>query len=155
MNWCVESVNQQLTFNGARFNTVSTLLTKTALRSLYGLIERRQVPTNPANSNDTLTGYNLLHYPQQEQHALRQALAGYIDVETKRLFSHNQLFQSVDTIIAEIYKQCWQVEFFNKWIKQNLKIKSFLGANQKNAVMTQIWVEMCVYLLHVHHNFWR
>ena len=35
---------------------------------------------------------------------------------------------------------------FFKWIKQNLKIKSFLGTS-KNAVMTQIWVAMCYYLL--------
>ena len=44
------------------------------------------------------------------------------------------------------YKQRWQVELFFKWIKQNLKIKSFLGTS-KNAVMTQIWIAMCVYLL--------
>lgn len=35
---------------------------------------------------------------------------------------------------------------FFKWIKQNLKIKSFIGTS-KNAVMTQIWIAMCVYLL--------
>ena len=33
-----------------------------------------------------------------------------------------------------------------KWIKQNLKIKSFLGTS-KNAVMTQIWIALCIYLL--------
>jgi putative transposase len=38
------------------------------------------------------------------------------------------------------------VELFFKWIKQNLKIKSFIGTG-KNAVMTQIWISMCVYLL--------
>ncbi|MFT6711697.1 MAG: IS4 transposase, partial [Arenicella sp.] len=38
------------------------------------------------------------------------------------------------------------VELFFKWIKQNLKIKSFM-ATSKNAVMTQIWVAMCVYLI--------
>lgn len=49
-------------------------------------------------------------------------------------------------MIADIYKQRWPVELFFKWIKQNLKIKSFLGTKQ-NAVMTQIQVAMCVYLL--------
>lgn len=48
--------------------------------------------------------------------------------------------------IAEIYKSRWQIETFFKWIKQNLKIKTFLGTN-RNAVMTQIWVAMCYYLL--------
>ena len=48
--------------------------------------------------------------------------------------------------IADVYKARWQVELFFKWIKQNLKIKSFVGTS-KNAVMTQIWIAMCVYLL--------
>jgi IS4 transposase len=48
--------------------------------------------------------------------------------------------------LSQIYKSRWQIELFFKWIKQNLKIKSFLGTS-KNAVMTQIWVAMCYYLL--------
>ena len=48
--------------------------------------------------------------------------------------------------IAAIYKARWQIEIFFKWIKQNLKIKTFLGTS-KNAVMTQIWVAMCYYLM--------
>jgi IS4 transposase len=48
--------------------------------------------------------------------------------------------------IADIYKARWQVELFFKWIRQNLKIKSFIGTS-KNAVMTQIWIALCVYLL--------
>ena len=48
--------------------------------------------------------------------------------------------------IADIYKSRWQVELFFKWIKQNLKIKSFVGTS-KNAVMTQIWIALCAYLL--------
>jgi len=48
--------------------------------------------------------------------------------------------------ITQIYKSRWQIELFFKWIKQNLKIKSFLGTN-KNAVLSQIWVAMCYYLL--------
>jgi len=38
------------------------------------------------------------------------------------------------------------VELFLKWVKQNLKIKSFIGTS-KNAVMTQICIALCVYLL--------
>jgi hypothetical protein len=48
--------------------------------------------------------------------------------------------------IAELYKERWQIELFFKWIKQNLKVKTFLGTS-KNAVMTQIWIALCVYLL--------
>lgn len=48
--------------------------------------------------------------------------------------------------IADIYKSRWQIEAFFKWIKQNLRIKTFLGTSE-NAVLTQIWVAMCYYLL--------
>jgi hypothetical protein len=55
-------------------------------------------------------------------------------------------FKLAASTIADIYKARWQIELFFKWIKQNLKIKSFLGTSY-NAVMTQIWVAMCYYLL--------
>ena len=46
--------------------------------------------------------------------------------------------------IADIYKERWQIELFFKWVKQNLKIKTFLGTSA-NAVMTQVWVALCLY----------
>ena len=48
--------------------------------------------------------------------------------------------------IAELYKERWQVETFFKWIKGNLRVKSFLGTS-RNAVLTQIWIALIVYLL--------
>jgi len=48
--------------------------------------------------------------------------------------------------IALIYKQRWKIELFFKWIKQHLKIKSFIGTS-KNAVFTQIWIALIVYLI--------
>ena len=48
--------------------------------------------------------------------------------------------------IAELYKQRWQVELFFKWIKQNLRIKTFYGTSE-NAVKAQIWIAVSVYLL--------
>lgn len=54
--------------------------------------------------------------------------------------------------IADIYKDRWQIELFFKWIKQNLKIKTFLGTS-KNAVMTQIWIAMIYYLLLAYIKF--
>lgn len=54
--------------------------------------------------------------------------------------------------IADIYKARWQVELFFKWIKQNLKIKTFWGTS-KNAVFIQIWVALIVsLLLWLHRN---
>ena len=48
--------------------------------------------------------------------------------------------------IAKLYKYRWQVELFFKWIKQHLRIKSFLGESE-NAVKAQIWSAICVYVL--------
>ncbi len=48
--------------------------------------------------------------------------------------------------MADIYKQRWKVELFFKWIKQHLRIKSFYGTSS-NAVKTQIWIAISVYLL--------
>ena len=48
--------------------------------------------------------------------------------------------------IARIYKSRWQVELFFKWIKQHLRIKAFYGLSE-NAVKTQIWIAVSVYLL--------
>lgn len=49
-------------------------------------------------------------------------------------------------IIAELYKCRWQIELFFRWIKQHLRIKSFYGTSE-NAVKTQIWIAVSVYLL--------
>jgi len=72
---------------------------------------------------------------------------GYRDTETGKhyIFLTNN-FKLAAKTIADIYKARWQVELFFKWIKQNLKIKSFIGTS-KNAVMTQIWIALCMYLL--------
>ena len=48
--------------------------------------------------------------------------------------------------IAALYKARWEIELFFKWIKQHLKVKSFYGTSQ-NAVKTQIWIAMIVYLV--------
>ncbi len=48
--------------------------------------------------------------------------------------------------IAQLYKSRWQIELFFKWIKQHLKVKSFWGQTE-NAVKTQIWVAISVYVL--------
>ena len=78
---------------------------------------------------------------------------GYTDTETGKhyVFLTNNFQLSAKTI-ADIYKARWQVELFLKWIKQNLKIKAFIGTS-KNAVMTQIWIALCVYLLLAYVKF--
>lgn len=71
----------------------------------------------------------------------------YRDAEIRKryVFLTNN-FKLAAKTISDIYKARWQVELFFKWIKQNLKIKSFVGT-RKNAVMTHIWIELYVYFL--------
>jgi hypothetical protein len=80
-------------------------------------------------------------------------LVGYTCPETGRdyVFLTNIEHLAAQTI-ADLYKARWQVELFFKWIKQNLKLKGFLGTS-KNAVLTQIWVALCVSLLLAYLKF--
>lgn len=75
------------------------------------------------------------------------------DAESGRdfVFTTNRFDWSA-SLVAQIYKQRWQVELFFKWIKQNLKLKCFVGLSD-NAVMTQIMVAMCAYLLLAYLKF--
>jgi transposase len=71
----------------------------------------------------------------------------YYDVEHKKklVFLTNNWNLPALTI-ALLYKRRWQVELFFKWIKQHLRIKAFYGTTP-NAVQTQIWIAVCVYVL--------
>lgn len=71
----------------------------------------------------------------------------FYDVETdKRLKFLTNNFLLPALTIAQIYKSRWQVELFFKWIKQHLRIKAFFGTSD-NAVKTQIWIAVSVYVL--------
>jgi hypothetical protein len=77
--------------------------------------------------------------------ALRRV--SYFDAETgKRLKFLTNNFTLPALTIAQIYKCRWQVELFFKWIKQHLRIKAFYGTSE-NAVKTQIWIAVSVYVL--------
>ena len=71
----------------------------------------------------------------------------YNDPETEKtlVFLTNN-FTLPALTVAKLYKYRWQVELFFKWIKQHLRIKAFFGETE-NAVKTQIWSAVCVYLL--------
>jgi transposase len=71
----------------------------------------------------------------------------FFDSENERnLVFLSNIFTLPALTIAELYKQRWRIEIFFKWIKQNLKIKSFYGTSL-NAVKTQIWIAISVYIL--------
>ena len=71
----------------------------------------------------------------------------YFDAATnKRLKFLTNNFTLPALTIARIYKSRWQIELFFKWIKQHLRIKKFYGTSE-NAVKTQIWIAVSVYVL--------
>ena len=72
---------------------------------------------------------------------------GYRDpITEKRLTFLTNNFTLPALTIADIYRCRWQVELFFKWIKQHLRIKAFFGTSE-NAVKTQIWIAVSVYVL--------
>jgi hypothetical protein len=64
----------------------------------------------------------------------------------KRLVFLTNNFVLKPQLIADLYRQRWQVELFFKWIKQHLRIKVFFGTSE-NAVKTQLWIAISTYLL--------
>ena len=79
------------------------------------------------------------------QHVLRRI--EFFDQTQQREFVFvTNNFELSATQVAALYKSRWQVELFFKWIKQHLRIKSFVG-NSVNAVKTQIWIAICAYVL--------
>jgi hypothetical protein len=79
------------------------------------------------------------------QHVLRRI--EFFDQTQQREFVFvTNNFELAATQVAALYKSRWQVELFFKWIKQHLRIKSFVG-NSVNAVKTQIWIAICAYVL--------
>jgi len=72
---------------------------------------------------------------------------GYFDLETNKKFVFlTNNFSLPALTVAQLYKCRWQIEIFFKWIKQYLRIKTFFGIT-KNAVKTQIWIAISVYVL--------
>ncbi len=117
----------------------------------YRVLERRAVNRACGVTSDQTIEYVAQRKDGVPLKPIRRV--GYRDELTGKhyVFITNQFRWSAKTI-ADIYKQRWQVELFFKWIKQNLKIKAFLGTSE-NAVMTQIMAALCVYLLLAYLKF--
>ena len=74
-------------------------------------------------------------------------MVDYVDPKTKKFYRFiTNSFDLKASVVADLYKERWKIELFFKWIKQNLRIKKFLGTTP-NAVLTQLWIALCVYLL--------
>lgn len=128
----------------------SFFVTRLRKNARYTVLERRPVTPRTGVTSDhviRLTGHKGKAYHKP----LRRI--GYRNPETGKhyVFLTNHLTLAASTICA-IYKERWQIELFFKWVKQRLKIKAFLGTSP-NAVLTQIWVALIVYLLLAYLKF--
>ena len=133
-NWLYSLTQQRLYFiTRMKKNMKHTVLGQQESAQNNGVISDRRV--------------RLDNYYQSRYYPAPLRLVTVADPETgdSVTFLTNNFTLDASTI-AEAYKSRWQIEIFFKWIKQNLKIKSFLGTS-KNAVMTQIWAAMIYYLL--------
>lgn len=98
--------------------------------------------------SDQLIKFSNYYEEKAYPEALRKITYSYIDTKGKKetitVITNNM--QHAASTIASLYKGRWEIETFFRWIKQNLRIKSFIGTSE-NAVMTQVWVAMISYLL--------
>jgi hypothetical protein len=111
----------------------------------YQVVKENPAPANAAVQADQTvrlsTYYSRRHYPE----TLR--LVHYRDPATQKeyVFLTNRPDLPAQAV-AELYRQRWQIETFFRWIKQNLKIKTFYGTSE-NAVLIQLWTALIAYLL--------
>lgn len=126
-------------------------VTRIRKNMLWKVLERHDVDRQSGLCSDQTISLTGIKPKKIDMPRLRRV--GYRDPDTGKYYEFlTNHFQLSAQTIADIYKQRWQVELFFKWIKQNLKIKAFLGTS-KNAVMTQIWVALCTYLLLAYLKF--
>lgn len=120
-------------------------VTRVRAKSVYAVLERKSVNRTQGITSDQIIQLNSAH--AQKRGAPRLRRVGYRDKQSGQFYAFltNNVALSAKTIAA-IYKDRWQVELFFKAIKQNLKIKAFVGRS-KNAILTQIWIAMITYLL--------
>jgi hypothetical protein len=111
--------------------------------SLYEVIERR-TPHGNGVLRDEIVTIRTKH-SEVDEHPVRLRRIEFVDAQGKEyVFLTNRLDLAAATI-AEIYRQRWQIELFVKAIKQNLRIKTFVGTSE-NALHIQIWTALIAIL---------
>lgn len=111
----------------------------------YTVIENRPVPKNRPVLKDQLIRLNYYYSRKDYPHPLRRIEVWDEEKKESVVFITNHLRFGATTIAA-IYRDRWQIEIFFKTVKQNLKIKTFVGTSA-NAVMIQIWTALISILL--------
>jgi len=122
-----------------------SFVTRLRPKAVYKVVKRSPVNKSTGVTSDQIIQLNSTHAIKRGAPRLRRV--GFTDQSTGKhdQFLTNHFGLSASTIAA-VYKDRWQVELFFKAIKQNLKIKAFVGLS-KNAILTQIWIAMITYLL--------
>jgi hypothetical protein len=109
------------------------------------LVENRSVPQNRNILQDQIIRFNSQWGRQYCRNLLFRRIVLHVEGEEPLVFLTNHL-QFGPTTIADIYKDRWKIEVFFKALKQNLKIKSFVGTSP-NAIYIQIWTALIAMLL--------
>lgn len=111
----------------------------------YHVVEKRNVPKNRNIRTDEIIELTGTQSQEKCPHCLRRIVVWDADKEREIVLLTNH-FDFGATTIADIYKERWQIELFFKALKQNLKIKSFVGVSE-NALRIQIWTALIAMLL--------
>ena len=111
----------------------------------YTVIEERTVPMNRNILADQLIQFTGHKARKNCPHALRRVVVWDKEEEREIVLLTNHLDFGATTISA-IYKDRWQIELFFKALKQNLKVKTFVGTTE-NALYIQIWTALIAMLL--------
>ncbi len=116
-------------------------VTRLKTNAVYKVLKRCSVRKNSGVTSDHVISVTI----RGEELRLRRI--GYRDPESGKFYEFltNHFDLSAKTI-ADIYKERWQVEIFFRLIKQNLRLKAFVGTSE-NAVLSQVYVAMIAYLI--------
>jgi len=120
-------------------------VTRMKENALYKVIEKRVVPQNRNIRSDEIIRLTGVNAESKCPHPLRRIVVW--DEENQReivLLTNHLEFGA--TTVADIYRERWQIELFFKALKQNLKVKSFVGVSE-NALRIQIWTALIALLI--------
>jgi hypothetical protein len=120
-------------------------VTRPRSNMIYKVIERRTVPTRGPVKRDETIELTSEHARERCPSRLRQVVVWDSEHKGELVFLTN-IFHLAASTIGSIYKDRWQIELFFKALKQNLKIKTFVGTSE-NAVNVQIWTALIAMLL--------
>ena len=113
--------------------------------AVYTVVERRPVPLRRNIVSDEIVVLTGAQAHKKCPHRLRRIVVWDADNEREIVLLTNHLDFGATTI-ADIYKERWQIELFFKALKQNLRVKSFVGTSE-NALRIQIWTALIAMLL--------